>query len=190
MSGERSSRWRIAAVLLSCVPALLAPGGKAAADTAWTRRAGAWSVSLYLGERGDAWCGWTTMWTDATGGLGRSLSLQMRGAEAILFLFLEGAGTNALSPRSELALSIDGLREVALADLVRSLPNGFLMARGVLAADAGDRVRLVARLAAASSIELTMPGGGTWPIPATGLAQTAPALGRCLAEMEAPGPPR
>lgn len=73
---------------------------------------------------------------------------------------------------------------------MRQLPNGFLMARGVLAADAADSDRLIALLSQASSVELILPGGSAWPLEATGLAQTGLALRRCLADMEARQLPR
>jgi hypothetical protein len=180
-------RFRMAAALVSCLAGSLALVSQAAAEVAWTERAGAWTVSRYLGERGDDWCGWT--WTDPGDGTGRSISFQMRGGESVLFLFVEGTVPGGLSTGSELALGIDGVRGSLEADLVRRLPNGFLMVRGVIAADAGERDRLVALLSQASSVELTLPGGSTWPLEATGLPQTAPFLLRCLAQMTTPGPP-
>jgi hypothetical protein len=182
--------WQARAAILLCLPTSLALVGPAVADVAWTERAGAWSVTLYLGERGDSWCGWTTTWTDPADGLGRSVSFQMRGDESVLFLFVEGAVMGGLSAGSELTLGIDQTRGIVEVDLVRQLPNGFLMARGVLAADAADRDRLIALLSQASSVELILPGGSAWPLEATGLAQTGLALRRCLADMEARQPPR
>lgn len=177
------------AALVSCLAASLSVVGQAAADISWTERAGAWSVSRYLGERGDSWCGWTTTWTNPGDGLGRNISFQMRSDESVLFLFVEGTVPGGLSTGSELALGIDGVRGSFEADLVRRLPNGFLMVRGVIAADAGERDRLVALLSQASSVELTLPGGGTWPLEANGLPQSAPSLLRCLAQMTTPRPP-
>lgn len=83
--------WRATAAILLCLPTSLALFGPAVADVAGTERAGAWSVTRYLGERGDSWCGWTTTWTDPADDLGRSVSFQMRGDESPLFLFVEGA---------------------------------------------------------------------------------------------------
>ncbi|PZR12930.1 MAG: hypothetical protein DI532_12225 [Azospirillum brasilense] len=189
MPGRGWRRCRRAAAVLACLPALLAPPGPAAADVAWTERVGAWSVSLYRGERGDAWCGWTTMWSDAASGLGRSVSLQMRGGEAVLFLFFDGGGTSGLTQGSQLALEIDGTSAVVKADFVRWLPNGFLMARGVLAGDAAARGRLVAMVSGASSLRLALPDGSAWTLEPSGLAQTAAALDRCMGALEPGGPP-
>jgi len=189
MRGDRSRRWHVAAGLLQCMPVVLALSWKAAADTAWTYRADAWSVSLYIGEQGDGWCSWTTMSSDVSSGLGRSVSVQMRGGEAILLLFVEDARPEDMSRGSELTLLIDGFPKPILTDMVRSLPNGFLMARGVLSIDVEERRSLVTRLSAASSLELVVPSG-IWSLPVVGLARTGSAVGRCMAEMDATRLPR
>lgn len=183
MDGSVRRSWLLGIVPV-CVLGIATTLGVARAEVAWTRQSGVWEVSLYRGARGDAWCSWLTGRQDATGQSRRNLSLQMRGDEVVLFLFI---GDDPL-PRSEMdgqiLLGLDGRQAVIKIDLAQPLRNGFLMMRGIVARGAGAQSLFTAQFVNASSISLTTPGSTVWSLDLTGLAGTMSHMQQCLSEVD------
>lgn len=126
-------------VLCGVLIATAAQPGKA--EVVWSDQAGPWQVTLFRGERSDAWCSWTVGGQPGLGRSQRSMSLQMRGEDVVLFLFVAGLSPFRWRPGASITLRVDE-REIAIElDQVRLLANGFSMLRGVVAQDAEAMVR-------------------------------------------------
>ena len=157
----------------------------AKAEIVWSHQGGPWQVTLFRGERGDAWCSWTIGGQPGFGRSQRSMSLQMRGENAVLFLFVGGLMPPRWRPGASITLSIDD-REIAIElDLVRLLANGFSMSRGIAVQGAEAMARFATDLVGASSVSVMLPDGTSWIMDTAGLDATAPLMRQCLREAEA-----
>lgn len=169
-------------IALACVLGTAITLGVARAEVAWAYQSGAWQVSLYRGARGDAWCSWLTERQDATGQFRRNLSLQMRGDEVVLFLFIGDDPLPRWEADGQILFDLDGWQAVIEIDLARPLQNGFLMIRGIVARGAGAQSHFTARFVNASSISLTVPSSDVWSLDLIGLAGTMSLMQQCLSE--------
>lgn len=156
----------------------------ATAEALWSDRRGSWQVTLFRGGRGDAWCSWTFGGEPGLGRSQRSMSLQMRGEELVLFLFVGGLSPPRWHPGDAVALNVDDWAITIELDHVRLLANGFLMSRGVVARGAEAVARLATGLVNASSVSLLAPDGTSWGMNTDGLNATMPLMQQCLREAE------
>lgn len=157
----------------------------ATAEIAWMRRSGAWQVSLYNGARGDAWCSWLTGWEDVSGLSQRTLSLQIREDEVILFLFLLENLPVQLEEGTQAVLIFDNHQAKVKIDVARRYPNGFNMLRGVLARGVDAQKQFATAFANSSTAQVMIPGGNTWSLDSSGRLDTLPYMQQCMQEVEA-----